>query len=336
MITNKTIAFFLSAIGDPPLGPELVAVGQSAIGGPQSEITAGSPAWQLVFLSFAACLTLFEIIRGWRLGVMRQLMRAVAVLAAYAAAYFGGSLLVPYLRSWLQVPDLVISGLGGAILAVAVYGILSSLGTLFFKRTAQQSTNTARMVYGLGGALLGVCFGVFFLWMILIGIRMIGSIAEAQLLAKTKSDPVHASNSQSADATKPSIANVNVDSAMPILARLKNSVELGTVGTVVKKADVMPTGVYQTLGEAGTVLSDPDSAQRFLNFPGARELSENPKIVALRNDPEIAEMVAQGRVLDLLRDPRVVNVLNDPALVEQVKTFDLKKALEFAKQKPRE
>ncbi len=170
-----------------------------------------------------------------------------------------------------------------------------------------------------------------------MGIRSIGSIAEAQMLARSKSDPAHATHSPAVADSESSTAKLDIDSAMPILARLKNSVELGPVGDVVKKTDVMPTGVYQTLGEAGTVLSDPDSAQRFLSFPGARELSENPKLVALRNDPEIAEMISQGRVLDLLRDPRVVNVLNDPALIEQVKSFDLKKALDFAKQKsPRE
>ena len=53
--------------------------------------------------------------------------------------------------------------------------------------------------------------------------------------------------------------------------------------------------------------------------------------MALRNDPEIAEMVAQGRVFELLRDPRFVDVINDPALVAQVKQFDLKKALEYRK-----
>ena len=106
---------------------------------------------------------------------------------------------------------------------------------------------------------------------------------------------------------------------------------MGPVGDVVKKADVVPTGVYQTLSEAGTVLSNPETAQQFLSFPGARELSEHPKIVALRNDPEIAEMIAQGRLLELMRDPRVLEAMNDPALTEQVKRFDLKKAVEQAK-----
>jgi hypothetical protein len=72
---------------------------------------------------------------------------------------------------------------------------------------------------------------------------------------------------------------------------------------------------------------------RFLSFPGAQELSEHPKIVALRNDPEIAEMIAQGRFFELLRDPRIVDAVNDPTLAGRVKRFDLKKALEYAAKK---
>jgi hypothetical protein len=37
--------------------------------------------------------------------------------------------------------------------------------------------------------------------------------------------------------------------------------------------------------------------------------------------------------LDLPRDPRVVDAGNDPTLAEQVKKFDLKKALYYAAKK---
>ncbi|MEY2489687.1 MAG: hypothetical protein QOC70_1629 [Verrucomicrobiota bacterium] len=263
---------------------------------------------------------------------MRQLMRVAAVVAAYAAAYFGGDMLVPLLRSSLRMPDVVISVLAGAILAVAVYGILSSLGTILFKRTSQQSSGVVRLVYGLGGAMLGICFGAFFVWLLLVGIRAIGSIADAQLQARAKSGSSSAFP-QARLHDKPSAPSVNTDSLMNLLARLKNSVELGTVGDVVKRTDAMPTGGIQTLGEMGTVLANPETARKFLDSPDARELSEHPKIVALRNDPEIAEMVAQGRLVELLRDRRIVDAMNDPTLAEHVKRFDLKKALEYAGKK---
>jgi hypothetical protein len=310
------MSLFLSAIQNTP--PEI----------------AGSPVWQTVFISFAIVLILFETIRGWRLGVMRQLMRVVAVVAAYAAAYFGGDLLVPVLRSWLKMPDLLISALAGMILAVTVYGVISSLGTILFKRTAQQSAGVVRLIYGLGGALAGIGFGAFFIWLVLVGIRSVGSIAEAQVQARTTSGNTSALPAQSRLQQEESpTPKLDTDGLMTLLARLKNSVELGTVGTVVKQTDAMPTGAYQTLSDLGTVLANPETARRFLTYPGLRELSEDPKIMALRNDPEIAEMIAQGRIFELVRDPRIVDALNDPALAERVRRFDLKKALDHAAKK---
>ena len=32
-------------------------------------MTTGSPLWQTIFISFALVLILFEVVRGWRLGV---------------------------------------------------------------------------------------------------------------------------------------------------------------------------------------------------------------------------------------------------------------------------
>lgn len=307
----------------------------SAIQNPQSEI-AGSLIWQVVFVSFAIVLILFEVIRGWRLGIMRQGMRVAAVLAGYAAAYFGGDMLVPLLRSSMKMPDIVISTLSGAILAMAVYGIIASLGTIFFKRTAQQSSRVVRLVYGVSGAVVGVGFGAFFIWLLLIGVRSIGAVANAQVQARPQPEvnrnPSRLS-AQSPASEAPSVAGLDVDAVTTLLARLKNSVEMGTLGDVVKKTDVMPAGVYQTLSEVGAVFSDPETARRFLSFPGVRELSEHPKLVALRNDPEITEMIVQGRFLELVRDPRIVDAVNDPTLAERFKHFDLPRALEFAGRK---
>jgi len=308
----------------------------SVVRNPPSEI-AGSSAWQTVFVSFAVLLILFEVIRGWRLGILRQLMRVAAVIAAYAAAFFCGNMMVPMMRHLVTMPDIILSALGSAILAMLVYAIVSSLGPILFKRTAQQSSGAIRLVYGACGATVGFLFGAFFIWLMLVGIRSVGSIAEAQVQARTtngtkrnSSGPLAQPQSPDEVAPKP---EVDVDSLMTLLARLKNSVELGAVGDVVKKTDAMPPGVYQTLSEVGTVLANPETARRFLSYPGAKELSEHPKIVALRQDPEIATMIAQGRLFDLLRDARIIEAANDPTLAARVKQFDLKKALEDAQKK---
>jgi hypothetical protein len=305
----------------------------------QSEMqsTAGSPVWQTVFLSFAVVLLLLEMLRGWRLGILRQLMRGAGIIAAYAAAWFGGGLLVPLLRPILKWPDFVISMIGGALLAMIVYGVIASLGSLLFKRTAQQSSGAVRFAYGLSGALVGLCFGAFFLWLILVGIRSVGSIAEAQVQARPPTEVARDPASRSLNSRRveepPPLRDFNADSVAAFVSRLKNSIEMGAVGDVIKKTDVTPESVYQTLNDVGTICANPESAQRFLTFPGAVELSQHPKIVALRNDPEIAELIAQGRILELLHHPRLLEAANDPTLVERVKQFDLKKALEYAAQR---
>jgi hypothetical protein len=55
--------------------------------------------------------------------------------------------------------------------------------------------------------------------------------------------------------------------------------------------------------------------------------------VALRDDPDISEMIAQGRFLDLLQNQRIIDAANDPALADRIKKFDLQKALDYAIQK---
>src|SRR5207237_8629804 len=113
------------------------------------------------------------------------------------------------------------------------------------------------------------------------------------------------------------------------LARLKNSLELGPVGDAVKRTDPVPSQTYETLGKVGSVFSSPKAAQKFLRFPGARELSEHPKIVALRNDPEIADMIARGRVFDHLQNEKVLEAANDESFIKQIKEYDVLQAMEY-------
>lgn len=301
---------------------------------PQFSQSAGSPIWQVVFLSFAVVLVLFEIVRGWRLGLMRQIMRVIAVVAAYAAAYFGGQMLVPVARPLLKIPDIVLSILCSVVLAVLVYAIVAGIGTIVFKRTRQQSSAFVRFFYGLTGAAVGLFFGAFLVWLVVVGVRSVGAIADAQVhqqvaAGKTaeSTESLHAVDVRRGLFTDPREMS---PSLMTTLARLKNSLEMGMLGDVVKKSDAIPTKTYETLGKIGQVASNPQIADRFLSFPGAHELSEHPRIVALRDDPHVQELIAQGRFFELLQDQRLIDALNDPTLIEQLRKFDLQRALDYA------
>jgi len=297
------------------------------------QAVAGSPLWQAVFISFAVVLILFEVVRGWRLGLLRQLVRVAALVAAYAAAVFGGRLLVPIARPFLKMPDIVLSILAGAVLAFVIYAFVTSMGMVLFKRTGQQNSRLIQLIYGFAGAIVGLFFGVFILWMIVASIRAVGAVADAQVRSQASSPEAGESATLRALAVRRrflSEPNMGSTALETSLARLKNSLELGPLGNAVKQTDPVPLKTYEMLEKVGRVFSSPERAQKFLTFPGARELSEHPKIIALRSDPEISEMIAQRRFLDLIQDQRVIDAANDPALANRIKKFDLQRALDYA------
>jgi hypothetical protein len=108
---------------------------------------------------------------------------------------------------------------------------------------------------------------------------------------------------------------------------------MGVIGNAVKKADVVPQQTYDLIEKLGGIASNPQMAERFLEYPGAKELSEHPKIIALRNDQEIAQMLNQDQWLELIQDHRVIDAANDPDLRVRLKKFDLNAALDYATQK---
>lgn len=298
---------------------------------PPVESAAASPVWQLVFISIGLLLIVFEILRGWRSGVARQLARFGALIAAYFAAFYGGKFVAPLIKPFLTVPDALMSIVAGAILAFLVYMIISGLGAILFKRTNQQQSVVTRLFYGSAGAVLGFFFGVFLVWLLVIGVRSVGAVADGQVRRKTADAAVaHAVDMRLG---LPPESTTDATALTSLLARLKNSLEFGVIGDAVKKVDVVPERIYEDLDKLGQVASNRPSAERFLSFPGARQLSEHPRIVALRNDREIAEMISQGRFFELLRNDKIIQTFNDPTLIEQLKKFDLNAALDYALQK---
>lgn len=298
------------------------------------DLVSGSPLWQTIFFSFAAVVMLLQILRGWRLGLPRQLVRLAALIGAYSVALWGGRMLVPLLRPMIKVPDFVISALGGAILAMIVYSLVNTVGTILFKRTGQQESASVRLVYGVTGAALGLLFGLFFIWLMIVGVRSIGAVAEAQVNAsgpeRIPAFEERPTNRRGAAARR-IVSEVPEESSLTVtLARLKKSIELGPVGSAVKQTDVIPGGIYETLARVGEVFSRADRAERFLSYPGVAELADNPKLLALRADPQIQRMLQEGKLWALLQDDRLIEAANDPELAAQVKKFDLKKALDYA------
>lgn len=297
--------------------------------------TTPSPfsGWQLLFVSFAVVIILLEIAHGWRLGLLRQLVRVVAIVAAYACAFFAARATLPIMRSLLKFPDPILALIGGAILATLVFIAINLIGAFLFKKTAQHSSRTVRLVWGSTGALLGILPGAITVWLTFAGIRLVGSIAEAKVRAQNLNAATALTENRPLLPSARRASFSEPEPLLSVLAQMKSSLENGTIGAAVKTADPIPPTLYRALEKAGEVASNVESAEKFLSFSGAREISENPKVIALRNDPQAMDAIAHGRMLELLRNPRVIDAMNDPAVQAKVKTFELERALDYALKK---
>ena len=204
---------------------------------------------------------------------------------------------------------------------------------MLFKRTSEQDSRIVQLIYGISGAIVGLFFGLFALWLIVVSVRAVGAVADAQVRARSTNVHTDPDATSHALEVRRRFLGDGSEQSAPFavsLARLKNSLELGRLGNAIKQTDPVSQKNYDTLTKVAAVFSDPERARRFLSVPGAREISEHPKIVALRDDPEISEMIAQRRFLDLLQAQRIIDVANDPVLADRIKKFDLQRALDYA------
>jgi len=271
--------------------------------------------FQLLFLSGSGLLVLVQSIRGWRLGVVRQLVNLFALVAAYATAMAAGRLAVPVFHR-LGYPDLLVSVIAGAFVGAVVYMAVAAAGAVVSRRTNHQSLGLLRLGYGAGGSVLGFVGALVTVWLSVLAIHFLGTVAQAEVnMAKTPE------------------ARRNGLTASPMaveLAQFKHSLDTGPTGEILNGADPVPQRFYLILEKMTRVVSSVDSMRRFVSFPGTRVLSENPKIVALQKDPEIARQVVRGNFVGLLGNPKILAAVNDPNLEALVKSFELEKALDYA------
>ncbi len=289
---------------------------------------SGPESWQTLLFGAAALVVLYKAWRGWRLGVVRQVLGIVALAAGYGAAVFFGYLAVPILRP-IGLPDRVLSVLGGALMGVVVYAGIVVAGGVLFKRTSQQSVGLVRLAYGISGAFFGALLGLLLVSVGFLGIRVLGTIAQSG------SKPVTASQSQASHhgaKSNPRAAAPN--SMVQGLAEMKGALDHGPVGPLIDHVDPLPPQLYSTVAKLGQVLASEDGLTRLASYPGLRDAAMTPKFKALQRDPDIARAVLRGEFFELLRNPRVVEAANDPEIVAQIMKVDFEKALDYALGKP--
>ena len=270
-----------------------------------------------ILFAGAALVVLIHAWRGWRAGVVRQVVSLVAFGVAGAAAYFGNGLLVPVLRP-LGLPERQLSFVAAAVLALVIYGGILMFSAIIFKKTSQQDVGLVRLGYGFFGALIGALRGLVIVWLIFVVLRLAGVIAEARVEMARHPRGAH----------RPPGAAVNA------LAGVKSALDAGALGTVLDRLDPFPSALHRVVPKLIRVFSDEETAQRLRDYPGMHALLKHPKLAELGRDPEIERAVAEQNYLALLRNERVQEALSDPAFTAVLRKFELEKALDYALSSP--
>src|SRR5947207_5369353 len=217
--------------------------------------TVAAAGWQLVFVSLAIVILLLEIIHGWRLGLVRQLVRVIAIVVAYSCAFFAARATVPLMHSFFKLPDPILAILRGAIVAAILFAVINLTGAFLFKKTAQQKSRFVRLIWGSNSAVLGFLLGLFDVLLGFAGIRLVGSVAEARLRTQNLPASPAAQPNGPAQIQSEAAASPSPNPLMAMLAEMKSSLESGRVGEAVRTVDPLPSALYGVPDKAGELAS---------------------------------------------------------------------------------
>lgn len=275
--------------------------------------------WQVLFFASAASVLGYQIFRGWKLGLGRQSFNLLALVGAYIVAVCGGELAVPVFRV-LGYPDVLALAISGCVLAVLVFFGINAVGGILIK-PSPEGDRRAR-VSEVGGAAVGVLLAGFTLWLAIVGIRVLGTIAESEMERVEAERSVTLSPDQAPVAEAPAVVRG--------LASMKQSLESGGTGVVVQYVDPVPGRIYSVLRKVAQLIAQPDRVDLFLAYPGAQAITSHPKIAALCRDEGITNDLMSRNYLSLLRNKAIVSAANDPEIATLVTRFQLEAALDYA------
>lgn len=254
---------------------------------------------------------------GWRRGVVRQAASLVGLALAVAAGFWLGPLIEPIVPA-LGLPNFLRPLLGGCLVGALIWGGVSTLSHIIFRRTEDQGFGLIRLFYGFSGAALGLLSGLTVLALAAWGVRFFGSFAEG-LHQGTKSAI------QAKGKGRPHLAPEPAP-----LVFLKKSIEDSAAGALLWKLDPLSPGVYPRVQKMGQVLTNPIARDRLLADPSMDALARNAKILALKSDPDLQDALRAGNVWEVLRHPKVQLAAADAQLLTQFRTINLDNILDRA------
>jgi hypothetical protein len=275
-------------------------------------VLQGSPDWQRYLFYAATLFLLWEVWRGWRLGLVRGLLRLAALFFAWMGGSAAAGATGTMASFFSKVPPLFAPVVAGLCVGLGIYIGVSLLAGLLFK-TTQNHSGVIRWGFGLGGAVCGIFYGLIVLSASITLIRGLGALGELRL-AQAHLEGRSPSTEQKA----------------LLLIKLRKSLELGVTGQRLQGVDPLPTSFYDNMVKISIVMGNPQSMDRFVRYPGVEKLLCNPHMAALVRDPAFEKAAESRNFLPLIRNKNVQAVANDPQVVVLFKEINLGEALDFA------
>jgi len=271
----------------------------------------GSPFWQVVLFAAALVFLLWEIWRGWRAGVVRSGVSLAAIVFSSLAGYTVARIAAIPFGGFEGFSGAMVGLFVGGGVGLAVFIFIWVLGALLFKRTEHQEGSLIRLLWGGGGALLGLLTGLIIVWSGISVVRSLGALAEARVETR-----------QAASKSPSSLANG--------LVTLRDSLEMGPAGQVVRAVDPVEPEVYNLLLQLGKLSGDQATMLRFIQYPGIQAVIETPRMVELVNNPDIIRAAENRNVFAIMSHPALRAALEDQAFMAKIKKIDLAAAMEYA------
>ncbi len=286
-----------------------------------------------LFLLLSLAIVLAHTWSGWSLGLPLALVRVFAIGGGVVCGIWAARFAPDLIRGWVRLPDAALAVLGGIFSGFVAWGVISFVGGILFKRTRDQKGFLVKGLFGVSGAAVGFATGLAVVWVGVVAIRLLGSVAGEQVLAQEQRQAM-----SETDRSKPSAGSNGTSSGtarlqtkiVQTLARLKQDLDQGVIGAFAQVLDPIPDSFYLILTKLSRVMSREETMSRLLDYPDVADLANDPKFRALIGDQQIAKLAQSGDYLSLMRNEKVIAAANDPDLFNALKQLDLEAALDFA------
>ena len=286
----------------------------------------------ITFLGLAV-IVLFAIV-----GVFRGVLRILAAFASLALAALLAKPMSLMFRWAVEGTDMVPLALVplAALLATAIllFLVFLILGEYLIRRRERQreeidlpKMETWERWFGGG---LGAIWGFVLVLLTLTGLQVAGIAEETFTTAPAHPVDEYRTWEQQRTSTE---TQERTQTPQGPFVQLKDEIEASAFGPVVERASPVDEEVRETFRDLVIVVSDPVLLEEFQSHPAIARFTQDPRILALAQDEQIAEKIRALRYYELLDDERIAALLQEKDLYEELSKVDLRAILREIVQK---